>query len=711
MVIVDGACVKTAFALTIFLSAFLLFQVELIVGRELLPWFGGAPAVWTTCLVFFQVVLLAAYAYAHIVTKRLPLKRQLSSHMGILTVSCLILAFLASRWPTPITPGASWKPAGDSDPVSQIALLLAVSLGVPFFVLSTTGPLLQKWSLVCFPESSPYRLYALSNAGSLIGLLGYPFFVEPILGIRAQAFCWTGLYVLFGIGVVVCALGLRRSRVRAAGGAEEPGSVERGAPPSPHDRLLWTGLAAVASALLLSTTNHMCQDMAVVPLLWVLPLSLYLLSFILCFGDDRLYRRWMFPPLFAASCVFCIIDLFKGLGASLPSQIGADCALLFSGCMVCHGELVRAKPGAAHLTGFYLAVAAGGALGGLALAIAAPRLFNGYWEFHLSILGTGVVFIGALMRDRSSILRRKPVSIGSGLALIVIGLGGSLLKQAVESGGSARFASRNFYGILRVVEDPAGRYLKLLHGRITHGFQFTDSARAFIPTSYYSRESGVGLAILNHPERPGGLRIGVVGMGTGTLAAYAGNGDTIRFYEINPAVPRLSRGTHPFFTFLRHCRGRVEIAMGDARLSLERELEGGENQRFDVLALDAFSSDAIPVHLLTDEAFGIYLRHLRQPDGILAVHISNRYIDLIPVVHGYAKRHGLASAMITSNEDEEGAWSSDWILIAGSTRTLVRDPIGGAATPWDSTTYREIRPWTDDYSNMIGLLRNAASPP
>jgi hypothetical protein len=702
---------KSAFALTIFLSAFLLFQVELIVGRELLPWFGGAPALWTTCLVFFQVVLLAAYAYTHIVTGRLSLKRQVSAHMILLVFSGLILAFLAARWPTPITPGSSWKPAGDADPVGQIGLLLVVSLGVPFFVLSTTGPLLQKWSVVSFPMSSPYRLYALSNAGSLIGLLGYPFFVEPFLGIRAEALSWTGLYLLFAIGVCTCARVLWRSRVSAPGGGPEHDSVRKGAPPSLRDRLLWTGLVAVASALLLSSTNHMCQDTAVVPLLWILPLSLYLLTFILCFQDDRLYQRWLFPPLFAASCIFCIINLFRGLGASLPSQIGADCAVLFSGCMVCHGELVRARPGAAHLTGFYLAVAAGGALGGLAVAIAAPRLFNGYWEFHLSIWGTGALFIAALMHEGGSFLRRRPVLIGSGLALLLIGLGGFLMKEAVDSGESSRFVTRNFYGMLRIVEDQEGRYVKLLHGRITHGFQFADSARAFIPTSYYSRGSGVGLAIDNHPGRPGGLRIGVVGMGTGTLAAYAGENDTIRFYEINPAVPPLSRGREPFFTYLRHCRGHVEIAMGDARLSLERELDRGENQRFDVLALDAFSSDAIPVHLLTEEAFGIYLRHLRQPDGILAVHISNRYLDLIPVVHGYAIRHGLASVMITSDEDEEGAWTSDWILLAASAPTLVRDPIGGAATPWDSTTYREIRPWTDDFSNVIALLRTAGAPP
>jgi len=271
--------------------------------------------------------------------------------------------------------------------------------------------------------------------------------------------------------------------------------------------------------------------------------------------------------------------------------------------------------------------------------------------------------------------------------------------------------SRNFYGLLRVIDSPDGQYVKLLHGRITHGFQFIDSARAAIPTSYYSRGSGIGLAIENHPGRERGLRIGVVGMGVGTLAAYARQKDTIRFYEINPAVPRLSAGHDAFFKYMSQCPGHVEVAMGDARLSLENELERGESQRFDMLALDAFSSDAIPVHLLTEEAFGLYLRHLRQPEGVLAVHITNRYLDLVPVVHGFAKEHGLASAMISSDEDEEGSWSSDWILLASSGGLLSRGPIAGAATPWDSTSYRVIRPWTDDYSNLISVLKTGGENP
>jgi hypothetical protein len=699
---------KSAYVLTIFLSAFLLFQVELILGRELLPWFGGAPALWTTCLVFFQVVLLSGYAYAHGIVGRLPLKAQAALHTVLVAVSVVLLAILAVRWPAAITPGSSWKPAPGADPVGQIILLLTVSVGVPFFVLSTTGPLLQQWSVISLPGGSPYRLYALSNAGSLAGLLGYPFIVEPFLGIRGQAYVWSLLYAVFALGVIVSALGMRR---RSGDHSALIDSARAARNPSAGARILWMGLAGVASALLLSSTNHMCQDTAVIPLLWVLPLSLYLVTFILCFRYEGMYRRWLFPPLFCASLAYCVMTMHEGLGAPLLAQIAADSAVLLTGCIVCHGELVRARPGVAHLTGFYLAVAAGGALGGVAVAIVAPRIFNGFWEFQASLWGTAAVFFAALVRDRGAFLHRKPLLIRSLIALVLTGLAWVLIRQAGEADVNTRYVTRNFYGILRVVDEPEVHYLKLVHGRITHGFQFTDSARAGIPTSYYSRESGVGLAIENHPGRETGLRIGVVGMGVGTLAAYAREKDTIRFYEINPAVPRLSRGNEPFFTYLEKCRGRVEVVMGDARLSLERESEGGGNQRFDILALDAFSSDAIPVHLLTEEAFVVYLRHLRGPESILAVHISNRYLDLIPVVHGYALRHGLASAIVSSGEDEEGAWTSDWILVAATLAPLVRGPVGRAVTPWDSTAYREIRPWTDDYSNLLSVIRTVPGDP
>jgi len=702
---------KYLLAPTIFLCAFLLFQVELIVGKELLPWFGGAPAVWTTCLLFFQCVLLTGYAFAHMLSSRGTPRRQVTWHCIAAGSSLILLLLLGLLWPSPITPGASWKPTPGGDPLMQLAGLLLVSVGIPFFVLAGSGPLIQRWSLASRPGRSPYRLYALSNAGSLLGLLSYPFVVEPLLALRDQALVWTGLYCLFALGLFLCArlfLTVASSAAPADPAAERSASAgEPAAPgPPPADVILWGALAAVGSALLLATTNHMCQDTAVIPLLWVLPLSLYLLTFILCFSREGIYPRWLFPPLFCGAFGLSAYVLGQELAASLPLQIASDAAVLFTGCMVCHGELVRAKPAEHQLTGFYLAVAAGGAAGAVAVAVGAPRLFTGFWEFQISLVAVGVLFLAALLRDRHSFLWKSPVLIGAGLAVLVVSGGGVLLRLATGSDTRTVFAVRNFYGLLRVQEDSAGTYVKLLHGRITHGFQYTDSALALLPTSYYSRESGVGLAIDNHPNRARGLRIGVVGMGTATLAAYVREIDTIRFYEINPAIPRLSAGPAPWFRYLSRCPGRVEVAMGDARLTLERELAERGPKMFDVLALDAFSSDAIPVHLLTEEAFDLFLRRLREPGGILAVHISNRYLDLVPVVHGYAERRGLPSVMISAEEDDQGGWTSDWILIARSDSVFSAGPIADAATPWDSTSYHPVRPWTDQYSNIISVLRS-----
>ena len=694
---------KYVLAPTIFLCAFLLFQVELIVGKELLPWFGGAPAVWTTCLLFFQCVLLAGYASAHLLSSRGTPRQQVIVHCLAAAGSLLLLGVLSLRWPSPITPGPSWKPAAGGDPLLQLTVLLLVSVGVPFFVMAGSGPLIQRWSVESRPARSPYRLYALSNAGSLLGLLSYPFLVEPLLGLREQALVWAVLYGAFVVGLFLCA-GVFLTGV--AGAAPAPARSGRpAAVPPVADRILWATLAAVGSALLLATTNHMCQDTAVIPLLWVLPLSLYLLTFILCFSREGLYVRWLFPLLFCGAFALSVYVLNQDLAASLPLQVASDAAVLFAGCMVCHGELVRAKPAAEHLTGFYLAVAAGGAAGALAVAVGAPRLFTGFWEFHISLVAVGGLFLWAVVRDRRSFLRRSPLLIGTGLAALVVSGGGVLLRQATASDVRTLYAARNFYGLLRVQEDSAATYRKLLHGRITHGFQYTDSTLALLPTSYYSRESGVGLAIDNHPGRARGLRIGVVGMGTATLAAYVRDIDTIRFYEINPAIPLLSAGPAPLFRYVSSCPGTVEVAMGDARLTLEREVAEGDPRRFDVLALDAFSSDAIPVHLLTEEAFDLFLRRVRVPGGILAVHISNRYLDLVSVVHGYAERHGLPSVMISADEDDRGGWTSDWILISRSDSLFNVDPIAAAATAWDSTSYHPIRPWTDQYSNLLSVLR------
>ncbi len=692
------------FALTIFLSAALLFQVELIVGKELLPWFGGAPAVWTTCLLFFQIDLLAGYAYAHLLARRLRAATQVRIHSVLVVLSLIILLLLSLRWPSPITPGPEWKPVGVGNPLGRLLFLLVASVGLPFFVLSTTGPLLQYWFVTANRKRNPYPLYALSNAGSLVGLVCYPLMVEPLMTIAQQSAAWSMFYGVCAIGVVACAARLKN---RAAP------EVEVQIAPMPEDGrkrvatrvFLWIALSATATALLLSVTNHMCQDTAVIPLLWVLPLALYLATLMLAFEFDGLYRRWLFPPLFGLSVSAAVYLMFAGSRTPLMLQIGVDTALLFFGCMMCHGELARSRPGPPRLTLFYFCIAAGGALGGACVAVVAPVVFNGFWEYHGSLFAAAVVFLLALVSDRASFLYKKLPVIATALAIVVLALGGVLIDRILNSEDDVRFAARNFYGVLRVIEDNAEGEMQLLHGRITHGIQYEDSDRSRMPTSYYTENSGIGLAIEHHPFRGRGLRIGVIGLGVGTIAAYAGPSDTIRFYEINPAVLRLSTGTKPFFTYLRDCPGHADVVLGDARLMLEDELRNGNPQRFDVLAVDAFSSDAIPVHLMTREALEIYKKHLRMPYGVIAFHISNRYLNLVPVVHELARAAHLVSTLIAVERDDQGGFGSDWVLLSPSPAEFELQVIREAAKSWNSAGDKPVRIWTDDYSNLIAVLK------
>jgi len=729
-----------AYALTIFTGAFLLFQVQPLIGKFVLPWFGGTPAVWTTCLLFFQLLLLGGYAYAHWLTRWLKPRSQAFLH-GV-----LLLAALAAL---PIIPADRWKPRSGSDPTWRILLLLAASVGLPYFVLSTTGPLMQSWLGRTHPGRSPYRLYALSNAASLLALLSYPFLIEPNLTRRAQAGVWSAGLACFALACGYCAW--RLSKAPNAPTSAEPVALET--PPTFGQKFLWVSLPACATVLLLATTNKLCQDMAVVPFLWVLPLTLYLLSFVLCFDHQRWYDRPLFsvllPPALAGVCW----ALFRGVELALIRQICIYSAGLFVGCMVCHGELCRLKPSPRYLTGFYLLLAAGGAMGGMFVAVIAPLVFNSYLEFHIGLWGCAALLLWVCLRERSFAIA---ASIGAGglcvtvataiiyrsaflekwwwwfgaQALLVIsfvagnlrgsrrwtwrawGYGlvalaslGWILIQQVRSGEEgAILRVRNFHGTLTVLErdtdTPDRHHFTLMNGRIQHGMQLTDPEYSFVPTTYYVETSGIGLA-LRHFPRQSERRIGLVGLGTGTLATYGRSGDVLRIYEINPQVRRLAESR---FTYLKQCPAKVEIVMGDARLSMEAE----QPQWYDVLALDAFSSDAIPVHLLTKEAVEVYLRHLK-PDGVLAVHVSNRYLRLEPVVAGLAEHFKLKSAVITDNSPEKW-WgnASTWVLLTYNTEFLELEAIRKAtdAADVDSTnSTRHVPLWTDDHTSLLGILK------
>lgn len=765
------------YTVTIFIGAFLLFQIEPMIAKYILPWFGGSTTVWTTCLLFFQVALLAGYTYAHLLGTKLRPNRQLLVHIGLVGVCVAAMTILALWSRSPILPAAGWKTARVHFPIVRILIVLSASIGLPYFVLSATAPLLQSWFALSHPETSPYRLYAVSNFGSLLGLLTYPFAVEPNLGLRAQANLWFGLYIAFAIGITYCALPLRTvepDRLQDADAAAAESS--RGV------KALWIALPACASLLLYGATGQMTQDVAPIPFIWILPLALYLFSFIICFDSNRWYRREIFHPLLGAAILsnllFAIyIDQIAAVvarvGLSLTTvtlllEIANVMVLMFAGCMVCHGELVRLKPHKRDLTAFYLMLSAGGALGGIFSVVLAPLLFREFVDFRFAVWTCVVLMTISLMRDRGSWFYQRtpwagpailaaaaltPLLAGTvadtGVYVVIafglvagVALSGRwknpprwLTRPGIVAQGSmlaaaavlaivyiqmtaiatrhALWISRNFYGVLRVLEEdaPDNSWLshKLMNGKIEHGKQFFStrySQLRYYPTGYYGIDSGIGLVMMNNPRRAqpwnSAMRVGVVGLGVGAMAAWGRPGDYFRFYEINPADINVATSPDAYFTFLRDSSAKVEIVPGDARLSMERELAEGRSQQFDVLVIDAFNGDTIPTHLLTLEAMRVYLRELK-PDGVLAVHISNQNFDLRPVLAENSRTLNLRYGFVHTDEKDMVNWSTDWVLLARDDKVLGRQAI--APHLESRAALHRIRPWTDDYSNLFQLLK------
>ncbi len=869
------------YAFTIFLSALLLFQVQPLIAKYILPWFGGGPSIWTTCMLFFQLLLVGGYAYAHLLSVKLNVRRQGIVHLSLVLASLALL---------PIAPSEQWKPTSSESPVAAILLLLLFSVGGPYFVLSSTGPLMQRWFSRSFVGRSPYRLYSLSNFGSLLALLSYPFVLEPLLRLREQVWIWSGMYVAFAISAVWCSVRVMKLEDEPDANVStfdemETAVDESVARPGWGRILLWLGLAAMGSAMLLATTNQMCIDVAVVPFLWVLPLSLYLLTFVICFDNPRWYDRRIFGVLLAVSAAAACWQLNQGVETSIPDLVTIHLAVMFACCMCCHGELVRSRPHPQHLTLFYLLVSAGGALGGVLVAVVSPAMFTGFWEYHLALGGAcGMTLIAWYVnRDRQArfstsfwmgtvvsaiqiaivievVFRRHADAFAAGdvsllfgvlgvihltgwiitansqqhpkrLAVVwtavtagqlawVIGfaamrLGGSLsntqyavlaltcvvsafgllaerklsepvrrwglliglqllvvlgvaaltfegtishvgcsvlagtyvglsvitivlsrrspgtfsqhgawfwapamtlwmflameLHQLVrEDGSGAIHISRNFYGVLqvRLWEDDNGEYYSLAHGAIVHGSQYVDDYWRLQPTTYYGPGTGVDLALRLHPRRLAAdpqarsLRVGVVGLGTGTIAAHGASGDAFRFYEINPDVAKVS---NKYFTYLRDSAADTEVVLGDARVVLDRELDEVDAQRFDVLVVDAFSSDAIPIHLLTAECGDLYRKRLND-DGLLVIHISNRYLDLNPVTRALAEHLGWKAVRIdTDDDDASGVDGAEWIIITANDDFLSQSEVQISELPWDESEPAPLL-WTDDFAGLWQVI-------
>jgi hypothetical protein len=672
------------FPATVFLSAFLLFLVQPIIGRYVLPWFGGGPAVWSVCLLFFQTMLLAGYAGAHWLTSRWNARPQASAYMVLLAASLLLL---------PIRPSAElWKPSSSADPAGRILLLLIASVGGPYLLLSATGPLLQRWFTLSEPGRAPWRLYALSNFGSLLALLSYPFAVEPFLRLNSQAWIWSALYVAF---VVLAASIAWRFRAAAPAAIELEKLEDSGEKPGAWTVAFWVGLAACGSTLLVATTNQISQEIAVNPFLWVAPLAIYLLTFIVTFESERFYRRAVFATaagIFAP--VGCMVPS-ASVGLSLRVQLALYLSVLFVTCMICQGELARSRPSPRYLTTFYVAVAGGGALGGVFVALVAPHLFTEFLEYPIGLAAACLLgFVGWLRGGAWALWTGGNLKVRVPLMALLLG-GFTALVATVTMGNQPSIASaRNFYGTLRVVHqtDQNGLMRELRHGRTRHGFQYHEYPQRTWPTSYYGPHSGVGIALksLEQPNR----RVGIIGLGAGTMAVWGHAGDTFRFYEINPDVEEMAR---EWFTYLQDSRARTEVVLGDARVQLERELAAGHPEGFDLLAVDAFSSDAIPYHLLTTECADVYRRHLA-PGGLLLLHISNRVLNLEPVTRGMAQHLGWKPVLLIAGDDQEtGESGSSWVLLTGNAEFLERTGLGSVVSPW---TRRTPILWTDDFVSL-----------
>ena len=677
------------FASTILLSAFLLFLVQPIIAKQILPWFGGTSAVWTTCLVFFQVVLLAGYTYSHLITRYLTPKHQARLHIALLAASLLFL---------PIIPSEALKPAAGADAALRILVLLVATIGLPYFLLSSTGPLLQKWVAPRFPEKTVYRLFALSNFGSLIGLLAFPFAIEPFSPSRSQSIAWSAAYALF---VVACALSAWKASQPEPGAdvaAARPMAAEPDGPaPRLTDYALWLAFAALGSVLLLATTSHITQNIASVPFLWVLPLSLYLLSFVVAF-EGRAGRGWYQRDWFLFPTLLLLVAMAAGLSANRGVlDVSLAVPLYTVGMMMaaffCNGELALSKPVPRYLTQFYLTISLGGALGGLLVGLVAPRVFPTYFEFPLALVLLASLAVYVARRSRWLI---GPAMVAT-LATAWFGSEyiGFLRDDVV-------YMHRNFYGTLRVREQGSGdqQVRRLLHGVILHGEQQTINPNRLEPGTYYARTSGVGRAI-EAKQAHGPVQLGFVGLGVGTLSAYGRAGDVVRFYELDPDVLALARSQ---FSYLNSSPAAIEYMIGDARLSLERELASSAPQRYDVLAVDAFSSDSIPVHLITHEAVELYFKHLK-PDGILAVHISNRFLDLKPVLANIAEASGLTVRLVTdSPSDESTASVTDWVLIARSPAAFAGERLAEVVEPIEPNPNFSL--WTDQFNNLIDVLKS-----
>jgi hypothetical protein len=721
------------FTATVLLGAGLLFLVQPMVAKRLLPQLGAAPSVWSTCLVFFQAVLLAGYAYAHVAAAWLSLRRRLVFHAVVVLVPLLVLP-IAGIVPAP--------PEG-ANPTAWLLHQLALSVGLPFLVLSASAPVLQSWFAgTTDPRaSSPWFLFAASNLGSLTALVAYPTLVEPLLPLRVQGALWSSAYGVYAVLVLGCALRTWRAQPTAVEAAGERAPATSPPGPRPTQVARWIVLAAVPSSLTLGVTTYLATDVASLPLLWVVPLALYLLTFVAAFSRASVAATRTANRLLPMQALLVAMLTVGGLAVPLGLSVALHLLLFTAAALVCHGQVARSRPAASHLTGYYLAIAFGGMVGGVANALVAPVVFHSVVEYPLAIVlacalrpvpaeepGRGArapwaSFAKALLAGALTLAvvlwgngaQTGPHLLASLLAVpalvaysvarrprpFALAVGLMLLAGSAARGRQGRVvhAERTFFGVYRVHEDPVGRRRVLMHGTTLHGAQSLDPALRHEPQAYYTRGGAFAQAFSALPAASRS-RVGVVGLGAGALASYARPGQHFTFFEIDPAVERIARDRR-FFDYLSDCGEGCSVVLGDARLSLTRVPEGA----FDLLVLDAFSSDAIPVHLVTSEAFALYFSRLSEGGAVL-VHYSNRHLALGPVLGRIAQEQGLvalAEVDAAGKDAPAGKVPSEWMVLTRDARDVGPLIVDARWVPVGASRAAPV--WTDDFSNLAGVLR------
>jgi hypothetical protein len=686
--------------ISVFISAFLVFQIQPIISKIILPWFGGGASIWTTCMLFFQSFLLVGYLYAFILTKILRVKYQIIFHLVCLLLSLFLLPnSIADIQNTQISGTPTWS----------VLKVLFFSLGFPYLILSANTPLLQHWFTSETNGANPYRLYAISNIGSFLALVSYPILIEPFIPLDWQIKIWSGIYWLFVLMVGWIFFVVTKQNTKDKLFITEQLTVPR---VGSFRLILWFMLSALGVILLVSTTNALTQNVPPVPFLWLAPLAIYLFTYVLAFSNIAIYVRYIWQPLFMLLSFVGLLIYFIGGQFDIITQFLIYLLILLCGCMICHGELNFLKPQQGNTTLFYLVLSAGGVCGSFLVSFVAKSLFNEFLEFPLAIFSILILTTVSLWRNKKNELEEanlsmngmfsfsqisKLASLSSVVSLVWL-LAFTNLKNQYQQYDIAK--ARNFYGILTVKDITTGKVneRRLIDGTTSHGSQSLSLFKSYLPLSYYRPGTGVQM-VIEQLSSDSKLQVGIIGLGVGALAAYGNSGDYYTFYELNPLVSDFAKS---YFSYLGNTKANVDIKLGDARVTLQNELDLGRINSFDLLVIDAFSGDLIPTHLMTYEAFLLYKQHI-STQGVMALHISNRHLSLLPVIMHHSKSLNM-QVMLFETPGAGNEHDAQWVVLTNNSRLIQSAKLISRQTLIAEDQFQHVL-WTDDYSSLLPILK------